>query len=266
MSWLSQLSPSHWRLVNLILVLICGLVLTLWDKAQNVTSETANKIFREHFQKISDEIETYHVNRDSLSTLRDSLTRLESTLVACRSGWQEYRRLLDSLGLPPRDTFNLLAARIKTVTAYDPPISFLIDRGIVDSVRVNQAVVCASGLVGRISVVRVTESEVQLLTDPANRVAAINAAEESRENGIVRYLPTRGLIMTYFPSLGEASPGDTILTSGLGGDYPPDLLIGTVDSVPPSGVLPYKDLLLEPSVDLRSIEEVYIMQPRRDGS
>ncbi len=262
MSWLSQLSPTHWRLVNLIFVLACGLVLGFCERAAIVTAETTGTVFREHFQEIRHRIDVYHAHYNSLQVLSDSITDLKMALNSCREDCLEGRRLADRAGLPERDTFNLLAARIKTVTGYDPPVSFLVDRGLVDSVRENQAVVSSSGLVGRISVVRVNESEVQLLTDPANRVAARNAAAESRENGIVRYLPTQGLIMTYFPSLGKASPGDSVITSGEGGDYPDGLFIGRVDSVPPSGVLPYKDLRLRPAVDLRSIEEVYIMQPK----
>lgn len=265
MSWLSQLSPAHWRVINLILVLLCGLVLGFSEKAAKVTASTANAVFNEHFQKIRREIEVYHVNHDQLLTLQGEVANLNRSLVDCREGWREYQRLLDTLGLPPTDTFDLLAARIKTVTGYNPPVSFLIDRGIEDSVRANQAVVGTSGLIGRISVVRVNESEVQLVTDPANRIAARIGAGKSRENGIVRYLPTQGLIMTYFPSLGKASKGDSVLTSGFGGDYPGGLLVATVDSVPPTGVLPYKDLKLTPSADLRSIEEVYIMQPGGEG-
>lgn len=264
MSWLSQLSSTHWRLVNLILVLVGGLTLGFWDRAGIVTADTANTIFRGPFQRIYKEIKVYHLDYEELHTLRESIGRLNKSLVDCREGWQEYQRLLDALALPRRDTFDLLAARIKTITGYDPPVSFLVDRGIVDSVRLNQAVISTSGLVGRISVVRVNESEVQLLTDPANRVAALNGAVESREYGIVRYLPSKGLIMTYFPSLGKASKDDSIITSGLGGDYPGGLYIGSVDSVPPSGVLPYKDLRLKLGTDLHSIEEVYILQPRRD--
>jgi rod shape-determining protein MreC len=102
---------------------------------------------------------------------------------------------------------------------------------------------------------------VQLLTDPANRVAARVA--ESREMGIVHFRLSEGMILDNFPIQGVASPGDLILTSGLGGVYPSGLLVGTVTSIERPQDAVFCNVRVEPSANFNSLEELFVLLPEQ---
>jgi rod shape-determining protein MreC len=53
--------------------------------------------------------------------------------------------------------------------------------------------------------------------------------------------------------------GDTVLTSGLGGRFPPDLLLGRVSQVSGSAQDLYRDIEIEPEVRLSTVETVLVL-------
>jgi len=138
----------------------------------------------------------------------------------------ELRRVLN---FSESHNFNLVVAR---VVAYQPDNfrQFLtINRGSRDGVKVGQAVVGEGILVGNISNVTPTSAEVFLVSDPDFRVAALS--QESRATGIVSGQLGGGLLLDQVAQSDTISPGDTVITSGLGGEFPPGLIIGTIDSI-----------------------------------
>ncbi len=138
----------------------------------------------------------------------------------------ELRRVLN---FSESHDFNLVVAR---VVAYQPDNfrQFLtINRGSRDGIKVGQAVVGEGILVGNISEVAPTSAKVFLVSDPDFRVAGLS--QESRATGIVSGQLGGGLLMDQIAQSDTITPGDTIITSGLGGEFPQGLIIGKVDSI-----------------------------------
>jgi rod shape-determining protein MreC len=101
--------------------------------------------------------------------------------------------------------------------------TFTISVGRSQGVEKNMPVVNANGLVGRVSEVGATWCKVIALVDSSTNVSVM--VERTRDNGMVRGLleagtATDSLELYYLPSDSDLTPGDKIVTSGIGGLYP----------------------------------------------
>jgi rod shape-determining protein MreC len=97
-------------------------------------------------------------------------------------------------------------------------------------VKVNSPVLTIDGLVGRIASVSLTRSQVVLLGDPNCKVAA-RVDNQNRDTGVVGGsgpLESAIVEMGYLSRSADLKPGQNVWTSGLGGIFPKDILIGKV--------------------------------------
>lgn len=140
---------------------------------------------------------------------------------------EENRRLRALLGFPLPGEWQRLGAQVVGRNGDSWLSRLAIDRGSRAGVRVNAAVLTDRGLVGRVSSVSPSLSIVTLISDPGSVVATVVA--ESGEAGVCYgQVGTDLLRMRFFSREAQVAPGDTVLTSGLGGVFPPHLLVGTV--------------------------------------
>ena len=133
----------------------------------------------------------------------------------------------------------------------------IINSGSNDGIRRGMPIVTNQGLVGRVDAVIADASRVQLITDPASSVnvrlqkAETNATLSGSVTGDIT------LDMISQDAIGEA--GDLILTSGLGGGYPPDLIIGQVTNVSKLDYELFQRASVQPAVDFTRLEIVLII-------
>jgi rod shape-determining protein MreC len=127
------------------------------------------------------------------------------------------------------------------------------DRGLA----YGMPVVSETGLVGRIIEVNATSSRVQLITDPQS---AVNVRlQDSRAEGLVVAQPNSELQVDLISHEAQVSPGELVLTSGLGGVFPPDLPVGHIVSVRTRDFELFQQAVLEPVVDFANLEVVLII-------
>ena len=109
----------------------------------------------------------------------------------------------------------------------------IIDHGSDHGLRRGMPVITDQGLVGRIDALTATAARVQLITDPGStvNVRLQSTRTEAQITGSVTGEIELGLVSQDTPLL----PGEIVLTSGLGGGYPADLLDGQAISVRSSG-------------------------------
>jgi len=150
--------------------------------------------------------------------------------------------------------------RAANVIGHDPSpfLNYIIlDVGSDAGIRRDMPVVAAQGLVGRVTEVTSVACKVQLITDIAS---AVNARlQKSRDEGVVIGIPGGGLEMQYLSQQAQVAPGDIVLTSGLGGRFPPDLIIGTVTAVQKLDYEVLQSATLTPAVDFKRLEIVLII-------
>jgi rod shape-determining protein MreC len=124
---------------------------------------------------------------------------------------------------------------------------------------VNQPVLSANGLVGRVVTVAGPYAKVQLITDRAASVGAMIL--RTRRQGIVRG-SGRGsgtLELDFVPRQADARPGDSVQTAGIDGVYPRGIPIGTVTAVTQGGQL-FHRIQLAPAVDFGALDQVYLLE------
>jgi len=138
-----------------------------------------------------------------------------------------------------------------------------IDLGSRDGLTNDLPVITDAGLVGRVSSVSLTHSQVVLVGDPNCRVSALveNAA---RDMGVLiagGTLDTSLVELTYLASSANLKSGQSVITSGLGGVFPPGIPIGQiVDSRSVEYGL-YTDARVKLNANLGSLEQVWVLFP-----
>lgn len=105
----------------------------------------------------------------------------------------------------------------------------IINRGSDDGLRRGMPVVTQKGLIGRITAVTAGAARVQLITDPGSTVNV--RLEPSGAQAILQGQLTGEIILEMIPQGANVQAGDLVLTSGLGGGYPANILIGQIAGI-----------------------------------
>ncbi len=169
----------------------------------------------------------------------------------------ENRQLRALLGRGERPGARGVVARVIGRDIQTWKQSVLIDRGGADGVVREAAVLAAGGLVGKVIEAAPHLSRVLLIIDPASGVGGV--VQGSRSIGIVEGTGG-GCVMKYLPRRVEISAGETVVTSGLGGVYPPGLLIGTVTGSREEKDGTYQNADLEPAARFDHLEWVMVLR------
>jgi rod shape-determining protein MreC len=170
--------------------------------------------------------------RQRNADLEEALARLQPELVEAREIQSDYERLADLFSYASAATNQRFIAA--DVIGGDSNSllrrsTILINRGARDGIAVGMPVVTGQGLVGRIIRISADASQVLLITSPNSFVSA--RIQSSRAEGTVAGDISGPLEMNFIPLGARVQPGDVVLTSGLGGNFPPDLIIGQVTAV-----------------------------------
>jgi rod shape-determining protein MreC len=133
----------------------------------------------------------------------------------------------------------------------------IINAGSNDGVLRGMPVVTDQGLIGRVDAVIADAARVQLITDPASKVNVRlqNAEVEASLLGSV----TGDVTLDLIPQDILIEPGDLVLTSGLGGGYPPDLIIGQVVNVRSRDFDLFQQATVQPVVDFNRLQIVLVI-------
>ncbi len=132
-----------------------------------------------------------------------------------------------------------------------------INRGSSDGLRRGMPVVTQQGLVGRVTQITASAALVQLITDPG---ITINIEiEPQRIEGVLSGSITGDVSLDFIPQEANVEPGDLVLTSGLGGNFPPNILIGQVTSVRSQDYDLFQSASVQPVVNFEGLEIVLII-------
>jgi rod shape-determining protein MreC len=135
--------------------------------------------------------------------------------------------------------------------------TIVINRGEEEGIAVGMPVETERGLVGRVVAVSPHAAQVQLLTDPGSAINARLGA--SRADGVVEGQLTGHLRMKWLEQDIPISENELVMTSGLGGNFPPDLVIGRVAQFEQSASELFQEAEVRPAVDFDRLEIVLII-------
>ncbi len=150
---------------------------------------------------------------------------------------------------------------IASVIGYDTsPLfrSIIIDKGSEDGVFVGMPVESARGLVGQVYRTTAHAAMVILVTDNISSIPA--RLGTSRATGIVRGGGLGGaLTMDWIDLEAQIVVGETVLSSGLGGKFPEDMIIGRVTAVERQEAELFQRAIIQPAADFSSLEMVFVI-------
>lgn len=132
-----------------------------------------------------------------------------------------------------------------------------INRGSDDDIQRGMPVVTQQGLVGRVSKVTASAALVQLITDPGVTVNV--RLEPSRAEAKLAGSITGDIELDLIPQDADIQTGDLVLTSGLGGNYPPDILVGQITGVRQQDYDLFQSASIQPVVDFDQLEIVLVI-------
>lgn len=189
--------------------------------------------------------------------LKERIARLErenQEMKALASSGERLRKLLqfrESLSM------KMVAAE---VIGRDPTSwfkSLTLNKGERDGVQRGMAVISPEGVVGQILKTGSSHSVVLLITDYNSAVDGM--VERTRAKAVVKGMGENRCYLKYLLRSEEVDIGDTVITSGLTGNFPKGLAIGQITKIEKSGhgVFQYAELI--PKVDFTKLEEVLIV-------
>lgn len=139
---------------------------------------------------------------------------------------------------------------------------FTLDQGSTDGVTVNDAIISDRGyLLGVVVEVDATSCKVMTILHPSFNAAGV--ISRTRENGIITgsadYAADGQCVLTNLDRATEARKGDQVITTGLGGVFPANLLVGTVQEVVPEQSGKSSSAVILPGADPRTVKHVFII-------
>jgi len=125
-------------------------------------------------------------------------------------------------------------------------------------VKVNQAAITPEGLVGRVHRVNDKNCIVQLLSDP--NIGIAGRLLSNNEDGIVHVMTSDDLRFDGVPATVKVELGDSVVTTGSGNVFPPNLFIGSVNRVRKASDGWLLDIRLQPAVNYRLLDELFVIR------
>ena len=169
-----------------------------------------------------------------------------------------------------------LPAGSKTVTArviaHSPTVWYAtiqVDKGRGDGVRVNQPVMTAGGLAGKVVATTGGTARIALITDASSAVSA--EVMPKGVAGIVKpEIGGKDLILDFIPKGSNVRKGEVVVTSGfrsgeLESLFPRGIPIGRVGSVNQDELEIYQRVRVKPYADLRRMDFVQIVTDKGNG-
>lgn len=241
-------------------VLISALLLNTNDSPQidkiRVKSAVIGGVLSRPFQFIPETIRLYSVNRQ----LNRGLFELTIENAKLRELQEENKRLREMLNFVSVNKLHYLPAEVVNKNEVVSLNCITLDRGLRDGVKRGYPVISSKGLVGMVSAVTKKSSICQLMLD--NQFGAAVRDQRSRIDGILHWDAGDDCRLDGIAPTMDIQPGDTIITSGIGGVYPEGIYVGVVSKIrkQAQGSL-FQNILVEPFTEFYRLEEVFIILP-----
>lgn len=133
----------------------------------------------------------------------------------------------------------------------------IINIGSNQGVLPGMPVVTDKGLVGRVDASIAEAARVQLITDSASAVDV--RLQSSKTEAMLIGSLTGDISLDMISQDATVTVGDVVLTSGLGGSYPPNLLVGQVVSVRKLDYELFQQAAIQPNVDFNRLGFVLVI-------
>lgn len=266
-----RLTP--WLAIALLLGNFILMAFDARDKNTNqryirVWSQTVADFVQSPVTTVSSSVGNYFQSFATLRTaqsendiLKQRVQELEVELQQKGELASENERLKSLLDLKEKSQYKVLTARIIGRDASKWFSSSIINRGSLDGVKLNMAVVTNGGLVGRVTAISPLTAQIDLITkEKAGLGGVIGELGNSNSLGVVMGTGKKELLeMNYVPGSIEVTPGEIVYTTGQDGIFPAGLKLGEIVNVESGSATMSHKILIRPSANLSTMQEVGVL-------
>ena len=218
---------------------------------------------------ISDKVNWFEDSFASAGNYKKEIERLEKKIAEYENQLVEYNDIKQKLssyetmlGVKEENPdFKLERARIIGTDSADMFTSLIIDKGSNSGVEANDPVIYGNYVVGMVKKVHPSYSVVESILNPEVNISALES--KTRETAYItttiEFSQKGNCIFSGLERTTSVTPGGIILTSGIGGLYPKGLIVGTVSEVCESNYDLSNYAVIEPGVNIKDIEDVFII-------
>lgn len=139
--------------------------------------------------------------------------------------------------------------------------SFTVDKGTEAGIKPNSPVITSEGIVGIVSEVGLYYSKVTTILDVSFNMGSL--VVETRDTGIitgdVALSADNNCKLTYLPIDSKVASGNLVMTTGVGGVFPKNLMVGTILEVKTESHGKSLYAVVKPAADVKSVKDVFII-------
>lgn len=231
-SGIANLITVFLLLIALIFLSVLGLFATALDYGRQ-TINFLDVPFVKLFEKIGAFFEFIGRLKELSSQneiLRAKVEKLTAEVAGLQKDKRENKFLREALGFVSQSGLDLVPAEVIGWDALTISQAVTLNRGGKQGVEVGRPVVSESGiLIGVISEALENTSQMELLS--SSEVVVNVEVLPSTATGVIRGEHGLGILLDLVSQSEVINPGDKVVTSGLGGQFPKSLLIGEIGKI-----------------------------------
>jgi rod shape-determining protein MreC len=236
---------------------IRALIQTALAPLEASITNTAQEV--SHLTEETEDVQTLRNKNAELEALANSLMVENVRLREVERENELLRQLLNYTRSNPQFNYQTTSVIGRSIGVDPTNLLYFVyvDVGTRNGIAKNMPVITDRGLVGRVTAVGPNFAQVLMLIDPASSVNAL--VQNTRTTGIVRGNIDGTLLMERIPQNEKVNPGDIVLTSGLGGNFPNKVVIGQVTEVIQRDQDMFQTARIRPTVDFGKLETMLII-------
>lgn len=200
--------------------------------------------------------------QNQMSDMQDTIDELRSQLVDYEQTAQKLADYEAVLGLKESNPdFVFAAGTVISRDASDGYYSFVLNCGASDGVEINDPVVSGPYLVGVVKEVRDSSCVARTFLSPEVNVSAyeVRSREEGFVSGKAQLAAAGNCGFSGLEKGTSVAKGGIVCTSGIGGIYPRDLIVGTVTEVLDETESTAAYAVLEPGVNMSELVTAFVL-------
>ena len=234
---------------------LLSVVVTPFQQAAAAISGGVSSIW-EKYTSIDDIIEENETLREENAELRSQLVEFDR-MQAENEAYKDLARIQDE---NPEMTY--ASAFVIGRDTLDEFGGFTLDKGTTHGVERGDTVISDEGyLLGTVVEANLTSCKVLTILHPSFNAAGV--VSRTRDNGIITgssdYAQQGLCVFTNLSRESVVSVGDQVITTGLGGVYPPDILVGTIKELVPEASGKSTLAVIQPGGDVFGAKHVFII-------
>ncbi|MDR3156312.1 MAG: rod shape-determining protein MreC [Lactobacillales bacterium] len=220
------------------------------------------KFLHNGVELLDDLVNTYEENQQ----LKAKLDNYDEAILTERNQKEELKKLKDELNLNNMLTsYKKISANVISRSPDAWQNIVIVDRGSSEGIEKNMAVMSQKGLIGRVMQVNAHTSKVELLTTSnkaTNHFPVRISGSGGDRFGLLDHFDeaTQTLVVLQVKDGNELKKGDIVQTSGLGGNSPKNLIVGTVVELKTGSDGFSKEIYVKPYAEMYDISVVTIIK------